>query len=317
MPAIPIDPFEALVPKRDRRPSSARILDSWVNQAASELLVASERVSWILATTVVIAVLQRAVGPDGGTLFLLKGGAYLERKLDLASRTTKDLDAMFRGSVGELESALDEAIALPWGEIAISRTEIELIAAPLLVKPRRFYILLSLRGKTWRRIKVEVAFPEGSIAHSSERIPSPSLAWFGLEQPSNIVTIAMAYQIAQKIHACSEPHNPPIYENDRVRDIIDLVLIRAAFYSSGESLSDVALACQDIFTARSGEAETQGIRGRLWPPVILTNEMWGKAFIRPAVEAGMIQSLTSAIAEVNAWVGEISGTMPSALDWKE
>jgi hypothetical protein len=307
MPVIPADPFSALVPRGERRPGSARILDSWVRQAASELLLASERVSWILATTVVIAVLQRAVGPDGGTLFVLKGGAYIERKLDLASRATKDLDSMFRGSVAEFESALDESIAVPWGEIAISRTAIEVIEAPLIVKPRRFYMLLSLRGKIWRRIKVEVAFPEGSIEHSFERIPSPSLTWFGLDQPSDIVTIAMAYQVAQKIHACSDPHNPPTYENDRVRDVVDLILVRKAFYSNGESLAEVAFACQDIFASRLAEAERQGIAGRTWPPSILTNRMWEKDFNRPATEAGLDMDIATALEAVTEWVAEIAG----------
>lgn len=46
----------------------------------------------------VVAALQRAVAPDGHPRFLLKGGTYLELRLGLETRATKDVDVLFRGN---------------------------------------------------------------------------------------------------------------------------------------------------------------------------------------------------------------------------
>lgn len=207
-----------------------------------------------LASTVVIAALQRVLGPDGGPLFLLKGGLYLERRLGVNARTTRDVDTLFRGSLEEFADALDHALAEPWGPAALSRTEMEIIDAPRAIKPRRFDVLISIRGVTWRRIQVEVAFGDGRIGDHPERIPGPETGFFGITSTETPVGIAMDYQVAQKLHACSDPHQPPDFTNDRVRDIVDLTLIRGTFYPRGADLSGVRDAAEDIFMARAAEA---------------------------------------------------------------
>jgi len=49
---------------------------------------------WFVATTVVIAALQRAVDDTGTPVFAAKGGVYLELRLDLRARATTDLDGI-------------------------------------------------------------------------------------------------------------------------------------------------------------------------------------------------------------------------------
>ena len=39
----------------------------------------------------------------------------------------------------------------------------------------------------------------------------------------SLAGIAMSYQIAQKVHACTDPHDPPAFVNNRARDVVDLV----------------------------------------------------------------------------------------------
>lgn len=163
-------------------------------------------------------------------LFLLKGGVYLERRLPAGSRATKDVDTLFRGSLSEFTDALDLTLAQPCGPIALTRTEIATIDAPRQVKPRRFDVLLAIRGITWRRIQVEVAFGDGRIGERAERMPAPQAGFFGIATPPELVGIAMDYQVAQKLHACTDPHELPDMQNDRVRDIVDLNLIRDIFY---------------------------------------------------------------------------------------
>ena len=299
------DPFADL-PDKDRTPRSARMLDAWVRDAQAHVGSRGNRVGWLLASTIVAASLQREL--DAGTpVFLLKGGMFIERALNLKARATKDLDALYRGEAAELEDQIDRALAEPWGEIHLSRTPIETIDnAVRVVKPRRFKVQLDIRGVRWRSIKVEIAFSEGHIGEHAERIPSPSTGFFGITRPDDLATISMAYQVAQKLHACSDPHDPPEFRNERVRDIVDLVLIHDAFYPLRTDLAEVTAAAKDIFSARALEAQELGLERRAWPPAIEANEVWESTWATPASEAGLDLSLAEALVEVNRWVAQIS-----------
>ena len=65
----------------------------------------------MVASTVVVAALQRALGDDQRPMFLIKGRAYIEFNLGLRARTTKDVDTLFRGGLDEFIGRLDEALA--------------------------------------------------------------------------------------------------------------------------------------------------------------------------------------------------------------
>lgn len=295
------DPFAAL-PEKDRTPASARVLEQWVHQASAALGANAARTGWILASTIVVAALQRALGPDHQPLFLLKGGVYLERRLGESARATRDVDTLFRGSVDEFVLVLDEVLAQPWGPVTLSRTPIQIIDAPRIVKPRRFDVLLSLRGITWRRVQVEVAFDDGEIREHSDRIAAPSTDFFGIQTPDALIGIGMAYQIAQKLHACTDPHDPPMFVNDRVRDLVDLLLIKRTYYPTAGSLDLVRDAVNDVFRTRAAEAAQIGRHPRSWPPIIVTNPLWMDTFATPAGQAGVSSTLDEIIVELNEWI---------------
>ena len=300
-----VNPLNDL-PDKDRRPSSAAVLNRWVQDARKLAGGTGDRTGWILASTIVVAALQRALGPDGDPLFLLKGGVYLEHKLGLASRATKDVDTLFRGELDQFLHALDSALAEPWGDITLTRSDVSVIEiASRRVKPRRFHIVLSLKGVTWRRIQVEVAFPEGAIADVAERFPAPRLGYFGVHPATELAGITLAYQVAQKLHACSDPHQPPTFRNNRVRDIVDLLLIRDTFYTPPTDLKPLRDAAEDIFSARATEAADLGLSTRMWPPLIVSNPLWKNEYEHPAMEVGISLSLDEAVFQVNQWVAQI------------
>lgn len=167
--------------------------------------------------------------------------------------------------------AVDEVLARPWGPCVLRRNPVEVIQVPnRVVKPRRFDIIAQVNGVTWRRIQVEISPDEGSAGAHGEPLPAPSLAGFGLPTPDHLTGLAMRYQIAQKIHAVSEPHEPPTFHNDRARDVVDLLLLRDLIREAGNPiLSDIKVAILDIFAARAGDAAVLGYPKRRWPVRIL------------------------------------------------
>lgn len=298
-------PFSSL-PDRGKAPTSKRHLDAWVQQAQPKTGVAVGRLSWLVASSVVIAALQRALAADGHPRFLLKGGAYLELRLGLQSRATKDIDTLFRGDFDEFIDVLDATLRDPWGALELQRTEVESIEnATRVVKPRRFRVKLLVNGQTWRSIDVEAAPDEGFAGARVDVFPSPPLGHFGLPSPIEFAGIVFDYQVAQKLHACSDPHQPPDTTNDRARDVVDLELIHAAFYGDDSDLTELRAACVDLFEARATEAVILGIEPRPWPPVVTPHEHWHTDFASACAALGIAHTLADAVADLNAWITQI------------
>jgi hypothetical protein len=295
------------LPERGKEPHSARVLVGWIEQAQSSTNVAAGRLGWIVASSVVIAALQRADHHDGHPRFLLKGGAYLEVRLGLVARATKDIDTLVRGDFGDFLDALDGALGESWGPIEFRRTEVEIVEnARRVVKPRRFKVQLLLKGAIWRTIQVEASPDEGSAGANVDLLPAPSLDHFGLPSPMQFAGIVIDYQVAQKLHACTDTHDPPGMVNDRARDLVDLLLIRDALYGPDVELTSLRAACEDLFAARAAELEAQALAPRHWPPVAAAHLHWASDYERAARDCEVQLGLAEAAEVVNAWIAEIA-----------
>ncbi|HET7069311.1 MAG TPA: nucleotidyl transferase AbiEii/AbiGii toxin family protein [Nocardioides sp.] len=300
--------LRTLKPKT-KEPVSAKVLNTWIAQAEGKLGDEAKggRLGWLIASSVAIAAVQRAIDAAGRHLFLLKGGTLLQHRLPATARTTKDVDGLIRGDLDQFIFALDEALDEPWGPLTLRRGEVEVVNVPTkIIKPRRFDIILDMRGVTWRRIQFEVSPDEAGISEEHETIEPPPLAGFGLPDPDALVGIAMRFQIAQKLHAVSDPHEPPDSINDRARDVVDLLLLRDLAASTGSpELAEIRQAAMAVFAARIDEAAQLGLATRAWPPTLLAHPHWTGDFARAAASGGVGLSLDAAVAEVNAWINEI------------
>lgn len=300
--------LRTLKPKT-KQPASASVLNAWIFQAEGQLGEEAKggRLGWLIASSVAVAAVQRAIDAGGRRLFLLKGGTLLQHRLNATARTTKDVDGLIRGDMDAFLLALEGALDEPWGPLTLRRGEVEVIDVPTkIVKPRRFDIVLDLRGVTWRRIQFEVSPDEAGIGDEQESIDPPPLSGFGLPDPDVLVGIAMRFQIAQKLHAVSDPHEPPGSINDRARDVVDLLLLRDLALATGSptpaQLREAGVA---VFEARATEAAELGRPTRAWPPTVVAHGHWGDDFARAATSGGLESSLAAAVVDVNAWISEI------------
>ena len=295
------------LPDRGKEPNSARTLDAWIIQAQERVGVDHGRLGWLIASTVVVAALQRAVDESDAPSFLLKGGTYLQHRLDWAGRSTKDVDGIVRGDIDGFLDALDRSLREPWGPLRLSRTETEVIQTPTRVlRPRRFDVKVSLRGVVWRSVKVEISPDEAGIGDHPFVFATPSLSHFGLPSPDALVGIALRFQIAQKLHACTDPHDPPHAVNDRPRDLVDLLLLRDLLASDTATTdADLRAAGQAVFDTRAAEAEQLGLVARHWPPAVQSHPHWPDDYARAAGDAGLTVTLNDAIAELNDWIGKL------------
>ncbi|WP_029089473.1 nucleotidyl transferase AbiEii/AbiGii toxin family protein [Brevibacterium album] len=303
--------LKSLKPK-SKRPASARVLNTWIVQA--EGLLGDEarggRLGWLVAPSVATAAVQRALDADGRQLFLLKGGTLLQHRLNATARATKDVDGVIRGDMDNFLRKLEDVLDEPWGPLTLRRGEVEDIAVPSrTTTPRRFDILLEIRGVTWRRVQFEVSPDEAGIGEEHESIEPPPLSGFGLPDPDVLTGITLRYQIAQKLHAVSDPHTPPYAVNDRARDVIDLLLLRDLIATTGSpALPEVRDASMAVFEARAAEASELGRTARKWPPTVTALSHWDSDFAQAAAGSSVTLPLSDAVTDLNAWIAEIDAS---------
>jgi hypothetical protein len=298
-----------------KEPNSVRVLSSWIDHAEAAIgTEKSGRLAWLVASTVVVAALQQVVDDNDNSRFLLKGGTMLQLRLGASSRATKDIDGLIRGNMDEFLSCIRKTLEDDWGPISFDVGDVELINTPAkIIKPRRFEVSLKLRGTTWRKVVVEVSPDEGMAGFLFERFKPPSLAPLGLPTPDYLVSLAMSYQIAQKVHAATDLHDPPVFVNERARDVVDLVLLINMVKTVGSpSMRDIGDALRDIFESRAKEARILERPERTWPTGLTSLQHWDNDYRRAAESAGINLSLQEAVGLVNDWLGEIPGAHYSA-----
>jgi Nucleotidyl transferase AbiEii toxin, Type IV TA system len=176
------------------------------------------------------------------------------------------------------------------------KTEPKQIEVPGLgYRPWRVALQIRYEGTEFGTTSFEVAIDEQTGGHQdlieSGAIP---LGHFSIEQPGVIPCLDVAYQIAQKIHACTEPIEGG---NDRVRDIVDIWLL--------EPLLEPA----DYPALRSAVAETFQRRARhTWPPPVQPSPSWAADYPKlvtshpdaPATLTDAVAYLTTLIHRIDA-----------------
>lgn len=291
-------------------PKTAGTLVQAVNRCGEELGVGPDWVRRWTAFTVVGDALARCAA-EGKPVFELKGGAAIELRLGRPvppggdtsdqpgrARATRDLDAVFRGEIERLEDAVRDALTEPTEHFSF-RVEAD---GPGTSFMRRFRIRVLYRERRFGRViersfsnvKLEVSVYEGQ-EREPELVPAFSLQPFGFTGPTELPCLPLTKQLAQKLHAATEPPEEG-KTNERFRDLLDIALLSAIVPPSPE-LREV---CEETFAVRGGHA---------WPPEVTVYEQWREPLEARAVEMDLAQKTADAIAEhVAAFISQIYAT---------
>lgn len=282
-------------PRREKPPHNAQVLERWAREWADAEGVPAARVQRSVSYVVIAAMLDTVRGPDGDPLFLVKGGVAMELRLALRARATQDLDAAFRATAEEMIERLDDALEAGHTGFTASRTTAQGIGETRAI---RVGVKLAYRGRPWATVPLEVSSAEGGVADEFERVPARPLDPLGIEVPAEIPCVSMRYQIAQKLHACTQVFDDGP-ANGRFRDLIDLLLLRALL--SAEDLPSVRAACIETFELRATHR---------WPPAVVVGAGWAPAYAQLAAGVGFhVTDVEEAAERVRAFVAEIDGAV--------
>ena len=287
------------------RPKGAKEFQRLLQRHAAEIGQLPQRVMHLVRVGVVCAMLDDVRHDDGAHLFIVKGGTAMQLRLGIHARATTDLDVVFRGRLEEWLDRFDSAIAdRTWQGFTVTRkTEpVPIEIRGLGYRPWRVPLQIRYEGREFGSTSLEVAIDETSATHHELIEPSGiALATFAIDPPQLVPCLDLPYQIAQKLHACTEPLPEG---NDRVRDIIDIWLLEALLDSI------------DLATVRSAVTETFRRRqNHRWPPEVASSDSWARDY------AGLITEYPDAPPTIDAAVDylarlieRIDAAQPEASD---
>jgi hypothetical protein len=188
---------------------------------------------------------------DGGTQWILKGGAALEFRLQDRARATRDLDvALVNGaadgpSIRELLiDALAEDHDRDWFSFRVGGPNV--LAQDAASRGAwRFSVDAWLAGKTFGSVRLDVATRSEELA-VTEQLALPGTLRFAGIPARSIEAVEPRQYFAEKFHALTRDYGDR--PNTRVKDLLDLVLL-----IEDGLLPDTALvrAVCHVFTVRA------------------------------------------------------------------
>lgn len=270
-----------------------RLLTSW-----SDLTdIAAGRLRRVVGVAVIANMFEGFPDEVGRPRIVFKGGAAIEMRYGMRARSTKDLDAAFRGDLDEAVSLIEQAVTVGWSGFTGRVSEVEFMErAKVRPFPVRFKIKLAYRGKDFVTIPFEMSAAEATSLEDPEiSSVAISLKPVQLDDLANVALLPLSYQIAQKLHACTEPPKDDD-PNDRVRDLPDLLLMEELGIDEN-NLGSVRAACIEIFGAR-------GIHN--WPPQVQIFSGWDALWNNLAETEGLEMSLNEAVLAVNLFINRIN-----------
>jgi len=246
---------------------------------------------------VVAAMLDHARDENQDPVFVLKGGAAMELRLGLRARATKDYDTAYREAIEGMLERPDEALRHGFGDFLATRTEPKPVAG---TGAQRLDIKLTYRGRSWATMQLEVAATEGQAGREIDRVAGKPLDSLGIAAPNDVPCVSIRYQIAQKLHACTEVPSDD-RENDRFRDLIDHLLLEDLVEE--DEWPRVRDACAEVFALRAKHP---------WPPTVTVFDSWPNAYRALAAELAFpIAEVQEAADAVQAMIERIATASPA------
>lgn len=270
-----------------------RLLTNWSESAG----ITAGRLRRVVGIAVIANMLDGFPDEDGRPRIVFKGGAAIEMRYGLRARSTKDLDAAYRGDLDEAVSLIGEAVTAGWSGFTGRLTEVEIIQKlNTQLHQVRLKIKLAYRGKDFVTIPFEMSTAEATSLEDPEIFSvAISLEPVQLDGLVSVALLPLRYQIAQKLHACTELPSDD-YPNDRARDLPDLLLIEELGIAEND-LPSIRAACVEIFGAR-------GIHH--WPPRVQALPGWDVIWGNLAENESLSISLNEAIVAVNLFIDRIN-----------
>ena len=269
------------------KPNSRRNLDLAIERLFGRENYVAKRA--IIANAIVSQLL-----PSG----VVKGGSAIKMRLgDETTRFTSDLDVARATSIENFSREISLRLEKGWEGftgVLSKEKQAQPTNVPKQYVMQPFSIKLAYNQKPWMTVSLEVGFDEiGDADNPDFVIPEDAnrlLLSLGFPKLGPVPVMALEYQIAQKLHALSEPNST------RVHDLIDLQLLENVY---DEDYSLLKSTCMRLFAYRKMQS---------WPPVIVQGKSWSEMYINQRPSKDLIPNVEEAVGWVNQFIQKIDNS---------
>jgi len=259
-------------------------LSKRVESAAKSQEIATERLRRWVAASALFQVLNQAVIRDVILGYAVKGGFAMELRFRGGARASKDIDLILLIDGGDPVESLRQALDLQWCEFSFEIKSVEARAHVHRAELRALY-----NGGNWCSLSVDLGSANTIRAESIEPF---DLAFSGLDGPDKVACMSREQQLAEFIHAITDPD-----ELTRYRNLVDVVLIDTHLgFDMAELRKEVAL----IFKDRAKHD---------WPPNFELPVEWEAPLQGILTELGMEDSPSQIAGKFSALIARILGVV--------
>lgn len=244
------------------------------------------RFSRAMANVIVGQILPDGVVKGGSSLMFRYGGEL--------TRYTRDMDTARVMELADYKFKLEEALKTGWNGFTGILSDVQPpkpkdVPESYVMIP--FDIKLSYCGRSWQTIRIEIGHNEiGDADEYEEYLPQELADAFealSFPRPAALHVMRLSYQIAQKLHAVSEPGS------ERAHDLIDLQLM--ALHSTLNYLG-IREICIRLFKYR---------RKHDWPPRVILGEGWPKVYEDAYSTIGDASGVCPSVEEAIGWANDL------------
>lgn len=277
---------------RDHPARDVRGLQRWISGWAAASSETQARIQRRIALVAIAAMLDHARDTNGEPLFIVKGGSALELRYESRARATRDIDLDFTGTLDEIHKIVTACVVTGWSGFGGRVLDPQPLSIPWRsVAGQRLTVRLTYLGRPFANIPLEVVTGKSPQV---EYVHSLRLDAVGLPSPDPIPCLSLPYQVAEKLHACTDPLDGERI-NDRVSDLMDLILIEDL--SPDLDLAGTRTACVAVFADRSTHP---------WPPVVPSSPRLDQLWNALVTDTGFsVSNLPDAAQRVNSLIAAI------------
>lgn len=268
-----------------KKPNSMRNLDKALHR------IAKDDADFVNVRSFVANVVVGQLLPEG----VIKGGSSLKMRFgDVATRYTTDLDTARLSDIDAFADALEAALRTGWegftGTLELGRkAHPKDVPAHYVMQP--IDVKLSYLGRSWCTVSLEVGHNEvGDADVADVRVPAGAKELFeaiGLPEPGTVPLMPLSYQVAQKLHALSEPGS------QRAHDLIDLQVIMR---NGQVDLRQTRSVCERVFAYRNLQP---------WPSRIESGVDWATLYDDQAEGLNVLRDVEEAVSWANGLIDDI------------
>ncbi len=255
--------------------------------------------------------LRRLVAVAPGR-WVLKGAFALDLRLDVATRTTKDIDL---GRDDSADAAIEDITAaqeLDLGDFfSFFATRTDAFDDTDDFAAIRFHVRAELAGRTFEQFIVDIGLSD-PVTGTPDTIRTSDLLSFAEIEPVELPAVPLAQHVAEKVHAYTRRYGENQQASTRPKDLVDILLI-----ASAEGIDAGAL--RDALTRTFEQRARQPLPDSLPPPP----GDWARPFGRLAKDVSLEPDLDAAFTRAAAFLdpvlgGRVAGQWdPNTMRWED